>query len=377
MIYLDYAAATPLDPQVQAAMQPYWQEKFYNPSANYLAGRAVAADIATVRASVARQLGAKPSEIIFTAGGTESDNLAIDGVMQLHPKANLLVSAVEHEAVLQAASTYQHQLIPVDAHGVVDLAALAKQIDDKTVLVSVMYANNEIGTVQPLRKVADLIQQVLAERQKTGNKLPLYFHADASQAANYLDIHVSRLGIDLMTLNGGKMYGPKQTGVLFVRAGLILRPQVRGGGQERGLRSGTENVAGVIGLAKALEVAQSMRTEESKRLQALRLLFVSQLTAAVPGVVTNGSKHCLPNIVHVTVSGTDNERLMMELDEQGIICAVGSACSASSDEPSHVLTAIGLSDTDAQSSLRFSLGRQTTQKDVEATVLALQKITTA
>jgi cysteine desulfurase len=377
MIYLDYAAATPLDEKVEAAMQPYWRQKFYNPSANYLSGRAVAADIARARAVVAQQLGAKPSEIIFTAGGTEADNLAINGIMQRYPEANLLVSAVEHEAILQVATNYNCQQIPVDAQGTVDLEALAKQIDDQTVLVSVMYANNEIGTIQPLRKIADLIKQVLADRQKDGNKLPLYFHTDASQAANYLDVHVSRLGVDLMTLNGGKMYGPKQTGALFVRAGLILQPQVQGGGQERGLRSGTENVAGIIGFAKALEVAQSTRTQEVARLNDLRDRFVLGLSSKIPAVVINGSKQRLPNLVHLTIPDTDNERVMMELDEQGIICAVGSACSASNDEPSHVLKAIGLSESSAQSSLRFSMGRQTSWNDLETTILALQKIVRA
>lgn len=377
MIYLDCAAATPLDSSVEAAMRPYWQEKFYNPSANYLAGRAVAADIAAARATVAQQLGTKPSEVIFTAGGTESDNLAIHGVMQAYPGANLLVSAVEHEAVLQTAQAYTHRVVPVDTRGLIDLDALARQIDEKTVLVSVMYANNEIGTIQPIRQIADIIKQVLAKRQAAGNTHPLYFHTDASQAANYLDIHANRLGVDLMTLNGGKMYGPKQTGVLFVRAGLVLQPQVRGGGQERGLRSGTENVAGIIGFAKALETTQKLRNDETKRLRGLQTMFVKQLKTAVPNVIINGGKSQLPNIVHVTIPNCDNERVMMQLDEQGIICAVGSACSASNEEPSHVLTAIGLSDVEAQGSLRFSLGRQTTQKDIETTVRALQKIIAA
>jgi cysteine desulfurase len=374
MIYLDYAAATPLDPTVEAVMQPYWQEKFYNPSANYLAGRAVAAEIAQARSSVARQLGAKPSEIIFTAGGTESDNLAIDGIMQAYPQANLLVSAVEHEAVLQAAAAYNHTRIPVSQSGMVDVDQLAERIDSKTVLISVMYANNEIGTIQPLRKVADVVKRIRAERSKAGNTLPLYLHTDASQAANYLDLHISRLGVDLMTLNGGKIYGPKQTGALFVAAGLVVLPQVRGGGQERGLRSGTENVAGIIGFSEALEMTQSMRTDEVKRLQILQQSFQERLQESIPNLEINGGKQKLPNIVHITIPGIDNERVMMQLDEQGIICAVGSACSASNEEPSHVLTAIGLSVAQAQSSLRFSLGRKTTAKDLEKTVLALQKI---
>lgn len=374
MIYLDYAAATPLDPAVEAVMKPYWRQNFYNPSATYLAGRGVAADIAQARANVAQQLGAKPSEIVFTAGGTESDNLAINGVMQRFPKAKLLVSAIEHEAVLQAADLYAHDLIPVNDKGFVDVERLAQLIDETTVLVSVMYANNEIGTIQPLRQVADIIKQVLANRRQRGNQLPLFLHTDASQAANYLDLHVSRLGVDLMSLNGGKIYGPKQTGALFVKAGLNLVPQIKGGGQERGLRSGTENVAGIVGFAKALEIAQLLRPTELKRLQQLQNNFIKQLQTSIPSVVINGGMQRLPNNVHITIPGTDNERIMIQLDEQGIVCAVGSACSASNEEPSHVLKAIGLTDVEAQASLRFSMGRKTSQKELSTAALTLQKI---
>lgn len=358
-------------------MRPYWQQQFYNPSATYLAGRAVAVDIAQARDTVAQQLGTKPSEIIFTAGGTEADNLAINGVMQNYPGAQLLVSAVEHEAVLQTAAAYKHQVIPVTQQGVVNLDRLAILLDENTVLVSIMYANNEIGTIQPLRQVAALIKKVKQARRATGNKLPLYLHTDASQAANYLDLHVSRLGVDLMTLNGGKIYGPKQTGALFVKAGIALQPQIKGGGQERGLRSGTENVAGIIGFAKALEIAQTTRHQEAKRLQALQASFLNQLAKALPRAILNGAPQRLPNNLHLTIPGIDNERVMMQLDEQGIICAVGSACSASDDEPSHVLKAIGLTDQAAQSSLRFSMGRQTTAKDIKTTIASLQKIAAA
>lgn len=374
MIYLDYAAATPVDNQVLAAMRPYWQEQFFNPSATYLSGRAVAKDVTEARAKVARLLGARPAEIVFTAGGTESDNLAIKGVMERYPEAQLLVGATEHAAVIEAAQKYAGAAIPVDKNGVVKLDSLKKMITDKTVLISVMYANNETGTIQPIRQISLFIKEILNNRQKTGNKLPLYLHSDASQAANYLDLHTSRLGVDLMTVNGGKIYGPKQTGILFVKAGIRLYPQVFGGGQERGLRSGTENVPGIIGFTKALEVAQAERELESKRLQALRENFEDQIQKLAPELLINGGKGRLPNNIHVTIPGTDNERLMMQLDEAGVVCAVGSACSASHDEPSHVLKAMGVSDVDAQSSLRFTLGRQTTQKDLQTVVLTLQKI---
>ncbi len=372
MIYLDHAAATPIEPQVLRAMEPFWQNQFYNPSASYLAGKAVAQKLAEARAKVADYLGVRPTEIIFTAGGTEADNLAIHGVMQNFADAKLLVGATEHKAILEAAKQYRHELVPVDGGGQIDLDHLARQIDGETVLLSIMYANNETGTIQPLKRIAQVVQAERQRRQKAGLTRPLYFHTDASQAANYLDVHVSRLGVDLMTLNGGKIYGPKQSGALYFKAGLKLEPYIRGGGQERGLRSGTENVAACVGLATALAVAQDSRLDESQRLKELRDDFETSLQSLNANIVVNGGKHRLPNNSHITFPGTDNERLMMELDEQGIMCAVGSACAASDDEPSHVLMAMGLSQKDAQSSLRFSLGRTTTKRDIATVLKVLQ-----
>jgi cysteine desulfurase len=376
MIYLDYAASTPLDPQALKSMQPYWRDQFFNPSANHLAAKKVSQAISQARVTVAGILGARPAEIIFTAGGTEADNLAINGVMQSYPKANLIVSAIEHQAVLQTAQKYSHKLAPVNRNGLVDVAKLADLIDDNTVLVSVMYANNELGTVQPLAQISQTITKIKGDRQKRAVTLPLYLHTDASQAGNCLNLQVSRLGVDLMTLNGGKIYGPKQTGGLFVKAGIELTPILRGGGQERNLRSGTENVPGIIGFARALEVAQTMRHAEVTRLTKLQAEFEQLLAAKIPTAIINNPKNRLPNFIHLTIPGVDNERLMMELDEQAIVCAAGSACRASDDEPSHVLKAIGLSDADAQSSLRFSLGRPTSLKDIKNAVSALHKLLT-
>lgn len=365
-IYLDYAAATPVDPAVIETMGPYLAERFFNPSAGYLSAKAVAADLLAARQSVAHWLGAKSPEIIFTAGGTEANNLAISGVMSQFTDGNVVISAIEHESVRGPAEQYECKEAKVTADGLVDVQALAKLIDDKTALVSIMYANNEVGTVQPLREIATLLQEIRKQRQSSGNTRPLFFHTDACQAANYLDLHASRLGVDLMTLNGGKIYGPKQTGVLYVKTGVSLNPQILGGGQERGLRSGTENVAGAMGFAKALELAQTMRPAEAKRLTGLRDAFIKQITEDVPSAVINGSlKKRLPNNVSITFPGTDNERLMMQLDEAGIICAVGSACSASKDESSHVLKAIGLSDEEARATLRFTLGRGTTKQELD------------
>lgn len=374
-IYLDYAAATPVDERVLGAMLPYFEDKFYNPSATYLSAKKVAGDIIAARGRVAHWLGSKPAEIIFTAGGSEANNLAIQGVMNQLKDANVVVSGIEHESVLAPAHLYACREAPVTADGLVKLEELKKLIDDKTALVSVMYANNEVGSIQPIRQIAKIISEVKKDRQSRNVDMPLYFHADAAQAANYLNLHVNRLGVDLMTLNGGKIYGPKQSGVLFVGAWVGINPLIFGGGQERGLRSGTENIPGVVGLAKALDLAQSGRDKETKRLQNLQKEFISLLKQYLPDVVINGSlKHRLPNNVHVTLPGSDNERLLFALDEAGIMAAAGSACSASSEEASHVLAAMGLTKEEAYSSLRFTMGRKTTLKDVEQTVKTLAGI---
>lgn len=363
-VYLDYAAATPVDAAVLRAMRPYFAEEFYNPSATYGAAREVQKTLAAARTGVAHWLGARPAEIIFTAGGTEANNLAIHGVMRQFPEGNIVVSAIEHESVLEPASAYDCRRVAVQPDGRLDLDDLRRKIDAKTVLVSIMYANNEIGTVQSIREIARLV--IATRRQRGVRSLPLYFHTDACQAANYLDLHVARLGVDLLSLNGGKIYGPKQSGALYVKAGAKLLPLVQGGGQERGLRSGTENVAGAIGFAAALELAQKTRHDETARLQKLQKQFMDQVQKTIPDIVINGSrKYRLPNNIHVTIPGQDNERLLIRLDEAGILAAAGSACSASRETPSHVLRAIGLSDTAARASLRLTMGRGTTQAMVE------------
>ncbi len=396
VIYLDYAAATPLNEEVFWAMQPYFTESFYNPSATYMAAQRVSHDLEQVRAGVAHWLGARPSEIIFTAGGTEANNLAIDGIMRQYPDGNIVVSAIEHESVLAPARQYDCREVGVSPNGMIDLEVLAAAIDENTVLVSVMYANNEVGTIQPIRDIATIIEQKRAARAKkrimeyglsnTDEKtpqiqnpkskiFPLYLHTDACQAANSLDLHASRLGVDMLTLNGGKIYGPKQSGALYVSSKVNLQPIIRGGGQERNLRSGTENVTASIGFATALKVAQEFRHDEVARLQTLQTDFIKQLEQAIPNIVVNGSlKKRLPNNVHITIPGQDNERVLVLLDEAGVLAAAGSACSASDDEPSHVLRAMGISDADARASLRFTMGRQTEAEDLERVIKTLVDI---
>jgi cysteine desulfurase len=375
-IYLDYAAATPMDPEVLEAMKPYFTEDFYNPSATYLAGRQARDELNGIRSRVAAVLGAKPAEIVFTAGATEANNLTIQGIMRRYPQGEILVSAIEHESVLVPAGLFGAHEIPVDERGVIILDLLSNLITDKTVLVSVMLVNNELGTTQPLKEIARILDEVRSGRLAGGNKLPIYLHTDAAQAGNFLDLHASRLGIDLMSLNNGKIYGPKQSGALFIKAGVRLEPVIVGGGQEFGLRSGTENIAAAAGLAKALELAAQRRGPETKRVISLRQAFEKELQEKFPRAVINGAKNGrAPHIISVTFPGSDNERLMMELDERGIQCAVGSACSASRDEASHVLSAIGLSRDDARATLRFSLGRGTASEDLRKTLGALSGLT--
>jgi len=356
-------------------MQPYFADHFYNPSALYRSAQDVKLALTTARTEVAAVLGCKTTEVIFTAGGTESANLAIRGVMEAFVGKSCVISALEHDAVMMPARRYPYRLVPATTDGLVAVNDLVAAIDDTTVLVSLMYVNNEIGTVQPLRAAALKIKQIRDDRKTRGVTLPLYFHADACQAANYLPLLTNQLGVDLMTLNGGKIYGPKQSGMLFVRTGVQLQPQVVGGGQERGLRSGTENVAAIIGFAAALKETNHLRETERHRLSELQHDFITKLALSHPSLIINGSlQHRLPNNIHCTFPGLDNERLMMELDEQGVMVATGSACSASSDEPSHVLAAIGLTDAAARSSLRITLGRQTNKQGLTKLHTALTQL---
>jgi cysteine desulfurase len=382
-IYLDYAAATPVDARVMAAMQPFFSDDFYNPSAAYWPAKEVAKKLQDARSAVAQILGARGSEIIFTAGGTEADNLAVQGVMRQFPEGNVVISAIEHDAIRETARQFNCREVQVDAQGIVDLHDLEEKIDNKTLLVSVIYASNEIGTVQPIREIAKIIAEKRAVRvsasetrdSRLESRFPLYFHTDASQAANYLDLHVARLGVDLMTLNGGKIYGPKQSGGLFVKSGVQLQPLIFGGGQERNVRSGTENVAFSIGFSKALEITQEIRQEETRRLQKLQQEFFRQLSAAFPDIRFNGSlKKRLPNNVHVTFSDQDNERILMELEQHGVLASAGSACSASDEKSSHVLRAMGFSDAEARASVRLTLGRNSSEADIAKTVKALKNV---
>lgn len=365
-VYLDYAAATPVDSEVMRAMQPFFTEQFANPSSLYASARVTRQALVDARASVANLLGAKPTEIVFTAGATESINLAIQGVMKKFPDGHIVTTNIEHEAVLETVKQFDHSVARVSASGVVDHNDIIKIITEKTVLVSVMMANNEVGTIQPIKEIAAAIADIRKLRQESGNQMPLYLHTDAAQAGTTLDVHVSRLGVDMLTLNGGKMYGPKQSGILYVRTGTQLEPLIYGGGQERAMRSGTENVAFAVGFAKALEIAQAIRKDEAYRLQQLRDHLQKQITEAIPEAVVNGDqKHRLPHNLNITLSGLDGEAAVLYLDNVGVQASTGSACSIGNDQPSHVLLALGCTPAQANASLRFTLGKHTTNEAIQ------------
>ncbi len=354
-IYLDSAAATPLDERIFAVMQPFLFTDFYNPSSAYMAARKVRAAYEEARHSLAQQLGAKANDIILTAGATESTNLAIHGIMQQFPEANIVFANIEHQAVREAARQYDHTIISVETTGRITPEALRSAINESTVLVSVGYVNSELGTQQPLRKLAAVIDEIRAERKKNGIALPLYLHTDASQAAGFADVHVARLGVDLLTLSASKIHGPKQVGLLYVKSGIELQPLLHGGGQESGLRSGTENVAGVVGFAKALELSLNEKNQRQAAIKKMRDQFESTLRQSVDDIQFNGDlRSRAPHISHFSIPGVDAETLLFMLDERGVIVSTGAACAANKGTASHVLRAIGLIDAEVQGSIRAS-----------------------
>lgn len=360
-VYLDHAAATPLEPDVLEIMRPYFTEKFYNPSSPYAPAVAVRREYEAAKASIASVIGARSGELIMTAGATESINLAFGA-----GSGHVVTTAIEHQAVLSAAKRHEYALVAVNHNGRVDPLAIKNAIRSDTWLVSVGLANSEIGTVQPLSKIAEIVRQVRTERLKAGNTTPLYLHSDASQGAGQLDLHVARLGVDMLTLNAAKIYGPKQVGLLYAARSVKLQPQIVGGGQEQGLRSGTENVPGVIGMAAALSRADTHRHGEVSRLGGLRDTLQTKLCDAFPDAIVSGhQKHRLAGHLHISFPGLDAERLVFGLETRGVQVATGSACAANKGTRSHVLTEIGLDDATADGSLRLSLGRSTDQAAID------------
>lgn len=372
-IHLDHAAATPLDPRVFAAMKLFLTKEFGNPGALYREGVTAKKMVFKARKKIAGILFAHPDEIIFTGSGTEGNNLAIEGVIRDAQKKDgsrklhVITSAIEHPSVLSVCQALEHQgisvsYIGVDSNGIIKLDEFKKALRKETVLVSIMYANNEIGTVEPIREISKIIR---AWRREHNTSFP-YFHTDACQAANYLSLHVERLGVDLLTLNGSKLYGPKGVGALFVRRGISLFPIMYGGGQERGLRPGTENVSGIVGFAEALQIAETIKEKESKRLTKLRDGFIKMILKKIPGARLNGDAvRRLPNSVNISISNIERSHLIIELDAHGIAVSARSACKSMDEEGSHVIMALGRETTGTESGIRLTLGRSTTKKDID------------
>lgn len=369
--YLDYAAATPLDPEVLEAMGPYLTGRFYNPSAPYELARGVRDDVERARATVARLIGARPDNLVFTAGATEANNLAFAAV-----EGHVVVDAIEHESVLACAGTHARRTVRVGRDGLVDPSAVARAIRPDTELVSIELANGEIGCVQPVREISRAVAEERARRLEAGERTPIYLHTDASQAAGCLSVNVSSLGVDLLTLSAAKIYGPKQVGALWAADDVRLRPLVYGGGQEGGVRSGTENVAGVVGLARAMELACERRAREARRLSALRERLRAGLLERLPWTVVSGprnAKRRLPGLLHVAFAGIEARRLVIALEREGVSVGTGSACAASRMRVSHVLEAIGMPRPLAEGSLRLTLGLPTTEDEVDRAVLAIER----
>lgn len=366
MIYLDHAAATPVDERVLTAMMPYFRDDFFNPSSAYLPAKKVALDYENAKATIAHAIGAKTSDIIMTAGATEANNLAFTAVRDsaafskqtisssksYETSSRVLYLETEHDSVRKVAEAYGGTVIRVLESGVIDLEDLKGKISDETELISVALVNNELGTIQPLSEVAEIIRNIRLERLKKGLKRQLLLHSDASQALNLLDVNVARIGVDLMTLNAAKVYGPKGVGALYVSHEARLKPLTFGGGQENGLRSGTENVSGVIGFSKAIEIAKEHVNGNRKKYKNLKAIFLSELK----DYELINKRYSLDNFIVLCYNYIDAERLIFLLEEQGVYVSTGAACAASKGEKSHVLKAIGLSNAQIAGSLRITLG---------------------
>jgi len=377
-IYLDHAATTCVDPRVKRAMEPYYNRIFGNASSFHSLGKLAENVMEQARRDVAEILNCRAREIIFCSGGTESDNLAVLGAARAHKDFgnHIICSKIEHHAVLEPVyhlekEGFKATYIGVDEFGVVDPEEIRKKLTPKTTLVSIMMANNEIGAIQPIEEIG---RMVLKWRKEHKTKYPI-FHCDACQAAGVKDLNVEKLHVDLLTLNGGKIYGPKGAGALYIREGVKLEPLMYGGGQERGRRPGTENVAAIVGFSQALEIAQKEKDRENKRLIKLRDYFIEQILQKIPKSRLNGhAGERLPNNVNVSISGVEGEAMVLYLDAKGVYASSGSACTSRVLEPSHVLLACGLSKEAAHSSVRFTLGRKTTKADLDYVLQVLPGI---
>jgi cysteine desulfurase len=373
-VYLDYNATTPVDRAVLDAMIPYLSESFGNAGSIHSAGQRARGAVDTARESVAALLGAKSGEIVFTSGGTEADNLAIFGVVsgsgggsgEQKPRRHVITTAIEHHAVLNTCQELERRgvevtYVPVGSSGIVDPEDIRRSVRPDTVLITVMHANNELGTIQPIEEIGRIAKET-----------DVMFHCDAVQSAGKAHLDVNQLGVDLLSISAHKIYGPKGVGALYVRAGTAIEPLFRGGHAERDRRPGTENVPGIVGLGKAAELARKQLAEDASRIGALRDRLEEEILERIPNVRVSGdSRRRVPNTTNLTFSGAGGEALLIALDLQGLECSTGAACSSGSVEPSHVLTSIGLLHDEARSSLRFSLGRPTTTEEIDCAIRML------
>ena len=371
MIYMDHSATSPVDPEVFKAMEPYFVDSFGNASTLYSLGRDARKSMESARAQVASLIGAKPEEVIFTSGGTESDNIAIKGTAyRLKNKGNhIITSAIEHPAVRETCkylekNGFEVTYLPVYEEGIVKVSDLEKSITDKTILITIMHANNEIGTIQPI-----------AEIGKIAREKKIYFHTDAVQTVGKIPMNVEEMNVDMLSLSAHKVYGPKGIGALYVKKGVRLEPLLHGGGHEKGLRPGTENVSGIVGLGKACELAQKNLLDGTKYITNLRDKLIDGVLDSIEQSYLNGHRtKRLPNNINFRFTGIEGESLVLHLDSKGIAASTGSACSSKSLEPSHVLTALGLEHVDAHGSLRLTLGKENTDEEVDYVIESVKEV---
>ncbi len=378
-IYLDYSATTPVDKRVVKAMKPYFSKFFGNASSLHSAGKLAQKALNDSREKIAQLIGINPEEIVFTSGGSEADNLALKGVVSGldYPGQHIITSSIEHHAILNTAHFLEKQgvevtYLPVDKSGLISPTELEKAIKPNTVLVSIMHANNEMGAIQPLKEVGEIVKKERIKRKNNNNNYPIYFHTDAVQTLGHIPFDVEDLGIDLFSVSAHKLYGPKGVGMLYLKNGIKIESLIHGGAHEKGRRASTENIPGIVGFAKALELAYQEMDEEGIRLTQMRDYLIDNILSKIKKSHLNGpSQKRLPNNINISIEGVEGEAMLIDLDYFGIYCSTGSACSSATLEPSHVLTAMKLPPEISHSSLRFSIGRWTKKKDLDYTIKRL------